>query len=132
MKWDIFPYKQNRRSKMEVQNCENQDFATYYMKDKIMPSPIDVLGYLPITGQIVAVLRAGHGILKFGVSVIMQLFNKIFTGNSNGWGNSALDALLHTGRACVEIVPILGGILTFAYDNGAQKAAFEFFGKQGD
>jgi hypothetical protein len=91
--------------------------------EKVAPNGFDKLGYFPVTGQAVAVGRALYGNVKMVTCLALAILSTAFCGHANGWASSAADGLLHVIRAGVEMIPVLGGIITFMHDSARMQMA---------
>ncbi len=74
------------------------------------------LGYYPVSGQVVAVWRGLYGVVKAVACLALAILSTLFTGSPGRFAGDTVDGLKHIGRACVEMVPVLGGVATYWYD----------------
>ena len=81
------------------------------------PNRLDQLGYIPLIGTVSGTCRIAYGVVKAAFSAIASVFSILATGvPSDKWRSRRKDGLMHIGRGFVELLPIIGGILTKRYD----------------
>lgn len=85
------------------------------------PNLADKIGYFPVIGSVVAVIRVVCGIDKLINALVNKIISSCTKGDaSNYFAEMAYldrnEGLLNVLRGCVEVVPFFGGACTCVYD----------------
>lgn len=87
-----------------------------YPERSTTPLP-DSIGYFPIVGQGVGLVRTVSGLVYAIFCFAAIIIGKCINEDVRELKNEVWDGIKHFGRGIFELIPIIGGIATYIYDN---------------